>query len=381
MLHGIKGQLTLKPQQKQLVAQSIGNTRFVWNQFLAMWNERYQNDASLPTLNEYDLNNLLPTLKKEHAFLKETDSTSLQQVSNELAQSFKNFFQNRSHFKHPTFKSKQHARQSYTSKNVNNSIRLNGNYLRLPKLGWVQFRSGQTITGKIKRATITRTAAGTYECSLLVDDESQVVTHKTHQMVGIDMGVTDLMVLSTGDKIKTIRFHEQLAPKRLYWERRAARRARKAKENGIALSAAKNYQRAKEQRARIFQKEKNQRQDRLHKLTTRLVREYDIIVLEDLQTAKLMKDNPLARNIAAQSWREIRRMLAYKCDKYDKELIVVNPYKTSQICSACGYDDGKHALTVRDWTCPSCHVHHDRDINAAKNILSIGLGQALVKPA
>ena len=91
MLHGIKGQLTLKPQQKQLVAQSIGNTRFVWNQFLAMWNERYQNNASLPTLNEYDLNNLLPTLKKEHAFLKETDSTSLQQVSNELAQSFKNF--------------------------------------------------------------------------------------------------------------------------------------------------------------------------------------------------------------------------------------------------------------------------------------------------
>ena len=132
MLHGIKGQLTLKPQQKQLVAQSIGNTRFVWNQFLAMWNERYQNNASLPTLNEYDLNNLLPTLKKEHAFLKETDSTSLQQVSNELAQSFKNFFQNRSHFKHPTFKSKQHARQSYTSKNVNNSIRLDGNYLRLP---------------------------------------------------------------------------------------------------------------------------------------------------------------------------------------------------------------------------------------------------------
>ena len=137
----------------------------------------------------------------------------------------------------------------------------------------------------------------------------------------------------------------------------------------------------KEQRACIHQKEKNQRQDRLHKLTTRLVREYDIIVLGDLQTANLMKNHQLARSIAAQSWREIRRMLAYKCAKYGKELIVVNPYKTSQICSSCGFDDGKHALDVREWECPSCHVHHDRDINAAKNILSIGLGQALVKPA
>ena len=381
MLHGIKGQLSLKSHQKQLVAQSIGNTRFVWNQFLAMWNERYQNNAALPTLNEYDLNNLLPTLKKEYAFLKETDSTSLQQVSNELAQSFKNFFQNRSHFKHPVFKRKQHARQSYTSKNVNNSIRVDGNYLRLPKLGWVQFRSGQPIIGKIKRATITRTAAGTYECSLLVDDESQVVLDKTHQAVGIDMGVTDLMVLSTGDKIETIRFHQRLATKRLYWEQRAARRALKAKQNGTSLAEAKNYQRAKQQRARIYQKEKNQRQDRLHKLTTALVREFDIIVLEDLKTANLMKNHKLARNIAAQSWREIRRILTYKCAKYGKELIVVNPYKTSQICSACGHDDGKHDLNVRDWTCPSCHVHHDRDVNAAKNILSIGLGQALVKSA
>lgn len=379
MLYGIKGQLTFKPQQKQLVAQSVGNTRFVWNQFLAMWNERYQNNTSLPMLTEYDLSNLLPTLKREYPFLKESDSTSLQQVSKELTQSFKNFFQNRSHFKHPRFKSKQHTRQSYTSKNVNNSIRLEGNYLRLPKLGWVQFRSGQTFTGKIKRVTITLTAAGTYECSLLVDDESQVTTTKTHRTVGIDMGVSDLMVLSTGEKIKTIRFHQQLTTNRLYWERRVARRALKAKQKGIALSEAKNYQRAKQQRACIYRKEKNQRQDRLHKLTTELVHHFDVIVLEDLQTTNLMKNHQLARSIAAQSWREIRRMLEYKCTRYGKELIVVNPYKTSQICSSCGFDDGKHALNIREWQCPNCHIHHDRDVNAAKNILSIGLGQALVK--
>ena len=138
---------------------------------------------------------------------------------------------------------------------------------------------------------------------------------------------------------------------------------------------------AKEQRARIYQKEKNQRQDRLHKLTTKLVRDFDVIVLEDLQMANLMKNHQLARSIAAQSWREIRSQLAYKCVKYGKELIMVNPYKTPQICSSCDFDDGKHALDIRDWDCPNCHAHHESDVNAAKNILSIGLGQALVKPA
>ncbi|RYL87545.1 transposase, partial [Sporolactobacillus sp. THM7-4] len=117
----------------------------------------------------------------------------------------------------------------------------------------------------------------------------------------------------------------------------------------------------------------------LHKLTTRLVKENDVIVIEDLKTKNLLHNHSLARAMANQSWREIRRMLEYKCEWYGKKLIVVNPYKTSQICSHCGYDDGKHTLDIREWTCPKCHAHHDRDINAAKNILSIGLGRASVK--
>ena len=378
MLYGIKGQLTLKPTQQAQVLQNIGNARFVWNQFLNMWNQRYENNPSLPTLGEYDLNKLLPTLKKEYAFLKLSDSTSLQQVSSELAGAFKQFFTNKEHFKHPRFKGKYHARQSYTSKNVNNAIRYENGYLRLPKIGFVRFRCGQTIKGNIKRATIRLTPSGIFECSLLVEDESQVIPTKTNQSVGIDMGVADLMVLSTGDKVPTIRYDKLLSGKRLYWEKRVARRARLAKAKDIPLSEAKNYQKAKQQRAKVFQKEKNQRMDRLHKLTTTLVKEFDVIVLEDLNTSKMMKNSQLARSIAAQSWREIRTMLAYKCVKYGKELIVVNPYKTSQICSSCGHDGGKQELSIREWLCTSCHDHHDRDINAAKNILSIGLGQALV---
>ncbi|RYL91525.1 transposase, partial [Sporolactobacillus sp. THM7-4] len=117
----------------------------------------------------------------------------------------------------------------------------------------------------------------------------------------------------------------------------------------------------------------------LHKLTTRLVKENDVIVIEDLKTKNLLHNHSLARAMANQSWREIRRMLEYKCEWYGKQLIVVSPYKTSQICSHCGYDDGKHTLDIREWTCPKCHVHHDRDINAAKNILNVGLGRASVK--
>lgn len=379
MLIGIKGKLTLKPDQQAQVMQNIGNARFVWNQFLGMWNERYESNPTLPTLSEYDLNILLPTLKREHAFLKVSDSTSLQQVSTDLTGAFKKFFTNKGHFKHPRFKAKHHARQSYTAKSVNNAIRYENGYLRLPKIGFVPFRCGRKINGRIKKATITFTSSGTFTCSLLVEDESQVFATQTGQTVGIDMGVADLMVLSNGDKVATIRYDKHLSGKRTYWEQRVARRGRLAKAKGIALSEGKNYQKAKQQRAKVFQKEKNQRTDRLHKLTTALVQDFDVIVLEDLRTANLMKNHHLARSIAAQSWREIRRMLEYKCVKYGKELIVVDPYKTSQVCSSCGHDDGKHGLAIREWTCPSCDTHHDRDVNAAKNILSIGMGHALVK--
>ncbi|MDZ7834393.1 MAG: transposase [Alkalibacterium sp.] len=183
-----------------------------------------------------------------------SDSTSLQQVSTDLTGAFKKFLKNKAHFKHPHFKGKHHARQSYTAKSVSGSIRYENGYLRLPKIGFVRFRCGQAITGKIKRATITLTPSGAFECSLLVEDESQVLTTRTHRSVGIDMGVADLMVLSTGDKVATIRYDKHLSDKRTYWEQRVARRARLAKAKGISLSEAKNYQKAKQQRAKVFQK-------------------------------------------------------------------------------------------------------------------------------
>lgn len=377
--YAIKGQLDLNDEQQQFVNQNIGNARFVWNEFLAMWNTRYTNNPDLKTLTQYSLNNLLPVLKQQYEFLQLSDSTSLQDVSRDLANAFKQFFKNPGHFKRPRFKKKHVSRMSYTSLNVGNSIRYESGYLRLPKMGFVRFRAGREIKGQIKRVTIHLMPSGKYECSVNVVDESQVHYSKTGKAVGIDMGVADLMVFSNGTRHRTVRHDLILSSQMKYWERRMARRRLGAKAKGIPLSDAKNYQRARKQVARLHQKIRNQRKDRLHKLTTQLVREYDTIVIEDLSTSKMLQHKELSRSIAAQSWRMIRQMLTYKCAWHGKELIVVDPYKTSQVCSACGHDDGKKDLNVREWTCTSCAAHHDRDVNAAKNILSIGSGRALVK--
>ena len=189
------------------------------------------------------------------------------------------------------------------------------------------------------------------------------------------------MITSDGIKYPTIRFDKLLANKKHYWEKRLARRRLKAmkeiawdKHNKVMepreLSDFKNYLKAKHMVAKYNEKIANQRNNYLHNLSKQLVEQYDLIKIEDLKTKNLLHNHKLARAIANQSWRKLRSQLEYKCAWYGKQLVTVNPRKTSQICSNCGFDDGKHTLDVREWTCPKCGISHDRDINAAKNILS-----------
>jgi putative transposase len=262
-------------------------------------------------------------------------------------------------------------------------------YLKLPKLGVLRFKAGKRIPETIKSVTIRKTLTGNYNVILLVEDETQAFT-KTNARIGLDFGISDLLIGSDEQKISSIRFDKKQAKKLHKWEKRLARRrlqAQKAiawdKHNKVLqprqFADFKNVQKARLMVAKLHEKIAHQRQNYLHQITTKLVKSYDLIAIEDLKTKNLLRNHKLARAIANQSWREIRRMLEYKCSWYDKQLIVVSPYKTSQICSHCGHDDGKHELGVREWTCPHCGVHHDRDVNAAKNILKLGLGQALVK--
>ena len=375
-LKGIKLRIYPNQEQQLEIKLNFGYNRFVWNQMLNMMIERYQNNPEAPFLNAFALDTLLPALKTEYPWLKEAESSSLQTTNHDLVDAYRKFFKKHQGF--PKFKSRKFPKQSYTPRH---RIRLmDANHIKLPKLGIVRFKSGKKVTGKIKNVTIRLSSTGKFYAILLVDTDVLELV-KTGNSVGIDMGVADLMITSDGIKYPTIRFDKLLARKKHYWEKRLARRRLQAMkeiawdhhnkvEEPRELSDFKNYLKAKRMVAKYSEKVANQRSNYLHNLTKQLVEQYDVIKIEDLKTKNLLKNHKLARAIANQAWREIRRQLEYKCDWYGKQLVTVNPRKTSQICSNCGYDDGKHTLDIREWTCPKCGINHDRDINAAKNILA-----------
>ncbi len=375
MLKGIKIKVYPNQQQIQFFEQNIGNARFIWNQMLDMWKTRYQNNPDLPTLKKYDLNNLLPALKAEYPFLKESESTSLQFACETLHSSFVEFFKKTRRY--PRFKSKKKATPSFTVKN-NKNIELNKNYIKLPKMGWVKARWSDNMSfDKIKRVTITRTPSGTYQASVLVESENQVID-KTEKQVGLDMGQTDLMIGSDGLRIKT-RTYRKYERKLKQWQRKMARRMRLAKEKGISLDEAKNYQKAKQMVAKYYEKIRNCRTDYLQKETTAIVNKYDFIAVEDLKVKGMLnKTNSKSHNraIANQSWYQLRTMFAYKAEWYDKAFVKVDPRYTSQDCSVCHERTGpKNDLSIRYWRCSSCQASHDRDVNAAQNILNKALKQ------
>jgi putative transposase len=362
--------------QKFQMEKNFGMCRFAWNQLLAMQNARYENGGDY--VNEFGMNYLFKPLKKEYPWLKEADATSLMAVSHNLHLAFKSFF--KKHEGYPKFKAKRFTRPAYRSNAVNHNIVLmDEQHIRLPKLGSLAFRSGQLPRGKVKTATVTRSSVGKYY--VLVTSEVEIKEwDSTDACVGLDMGVADLVITSDGMKFATKRFDKALAKKKHYWEKRLARRRALAQKE-IAwdkhlkvevprqLSDFKNYMKAKQMVAKYSEKVANQRHDYLQKISTELVSKYDVIKLEDLKAKGLMNNHKLSRAIANQSWRELRMMLEYKAVWYGKSVVAVSPYKTSQRCSVCGYDDGKHELDIREWTCPQCHICHDRDINAARNIL------------
>ncbi|WP_334427432.1 MULTISPECIES: RNA-guided endonuclease TnpB family protein [unclassified Levilactobacillus] len=376
-LQAIKTRIYPNQAQQEKIITNFGCCRFVWNQLLNMQIERYNNGGSY--VNEFGMNYLIKCLKQEYPFLKKAESTSLQHVSRDLNSAFQKLF--KEHSGYPKFKSRKFPKQSYQSNSINHNIKQTGRCdIKLPKLGELRFRSGRQITGRIKNVTIRLSSTGKFYAIVLVDTEIDELP-KTNHSVGIDMGVADLMITSDGIKYPTIRFDKLLAKKKHYWEKRLARRRLQAMKeiawdhhNKVVapreLSDFSNYLKAKHMVAKYSEKITNQRNNYLHNLTKQLVEQYDVIKIEDLKTKNLLKNHKLARAIANQSWREIRRQLEYKCAWYGKQLVTVNPRKTSQICSNCGYDDGKHTLDIRQWTCPNCGISHDRDINAAKNILS-----------
>lgn len=379
MYQGVECKIYPNQKQQQMIHTTFGHTRFIWNQMLSMLNERYRNNQNLKMLSYTTLSSLIPQMKNEYPWLKEVDSVAIQCAVKTLSETFDRFF--KGYCRYPNFKSRKHHKQSYLSTIRGKNIRFNQNQraIKLPKIGWVKCKTSvrHIENERIMSVTVKRNARGQFYIALLVTSENQTLP-ATQNNVGIDLGVTDLAITSDGQKFESQKLHLKYKKQLYYWEKRLARRRIRAKAEGIALTDAKNYQKARRQVARIHEKIANTRKDYIHKITTDLVENYDVIVIEDLKTVNMLKNHKLARNIAGQSWRQFRTFLEYKCKAYGKTLTVINPFKTSQKCSNCGFDSGKKTLDVRQWSCPNCHIEHDRDINAAKNIKHIGLEQALV---
>ena len=360
MLKAYKYRIYPTSEQKLYLAKTFGCTRFIYNQMLADRIKSYHENKDLdirtikyPTPAQY---------KKEYEWLKEVDSLALANAQMNLDKAYKNFFRDKS-VGFPKFKSKKTNRFSYTTNNQNGTISVEESFVKIPKLrSKIKIVLHRQFKGLIKSATISKTPSNQYYISILVDTEN-IQLPKNGNSVGIDLGLKEFAVCSNGDRFdnpKNLRKYEK-------------KLAKLQKDLSRKAKGSNNRYKARLKVAKLHQRIANQRKDFLHKLSTKIISENQVIVLEDLRVKNMLQNHKLARAISEVSWAEFRTMLEYKASWNGREIVIApSNYASSQLCSKCGYknSDVKN-LALRKWTCPKCGAKHDRDINASINLLKL----------
>jgi transposase, IS605 orfB family len=365
-------------KQKILMDKTFGCARFVYNQTLADCMRSYEQSKHFPSQNERFKN--LVVLKEKHEFLKEVDSKALQQSVRDFNKALDNFFKNRNHFGFPKFKTKRNVKQSYRTPHDRGKAGVLGNkHIKLPKLGRVKTkRFDMPEVYRIFNIAVEKTRTNKYYASICIETEIQPLL-RTGKQVGFDLGLIDLLIGSDRTRIERPKFDYLYKDKLAKEQRKLSKMRTKLERAKLNLDECKNYQKQKHRVAKLHEHVANRAKDFNHKLSRKLVEEYDFIAMENLNIEGMRKSHYLAYSIADARWYQLSKFIRYKCLWYEKEFKQVDRfYAGSKICSCCGdyHKDLVSSLSVREWTRPDCGTYHDRDVNAARNILIQALSAA-----
>ena len=358
------------PNEAQInkIQQTFGCCRYVYNYYLSLRNKEWED--SKRTMNYYDCSADLTKLKhtEECKWLNDVDSNALQTSIRDLDTAFKNFFRGikkKQYVGYPIFKKKKAFPQSYRTCRTKDNIAKVGNKLKLPKVGLVKCKFSKEMKGNIVFATVIQNRVGQYYVSLYCKNVPQRTVLKTGNICGIDLGVKNLAILSDGKIINNIHSFNSSEEKLILLKRKLIGKTK----------GSRRYDEISNKIAKLHMHIANKRADYIHKNTTWIMTNYDTICIENLDVKGMLESKKYSKNIADASFAEFHRQLEYKSKYFGKKLIVIDRYyPSSRICSVCGYKNDKLKDTkIREWDCPSCRSHHDRDLNAAINILNRGL--------